>query len=133
MTTDFREQQSAETLVRALIVAQSAHAFPAVLAMYNSTASAGSAQSVILHKDACLRAIGLALADKRLGSEAGMSEWLKSLAQELEVQGPMMMVLHRRIIWLVGQAATALSSTIKVEFIGLLFQYMQHRGASFDR
>lgn len=92
-------------------------ALPVVLQLYENP------QAPLLLKDAALHAVGLALENRGLGEEVNLSQWFATtLGPEFNKQNapPEQVVLHRRIIWLVGKAREYLSQELKDEFCTLM-------------
>eukprot|EP00656_Telonema_subtile_P049683 TRINITY_DN6232_c0_g1_i4.p1 TRINITY_DN6232_c0_g1~~TRINITY_DN6232_c0_g1_i4.p1 ORF type:complete len:1068 (-),score=214.69 TRINITY_DN6232_c0_g1_i4:135-3338(-) len=113
---DYKEQWKRSDALRlatcAVLRSETKVALPVVLELYNSASS-------VLLKDACLHAVGLALENKGLGEEVNLSDWISgTLGPEFSKENAPaeQVVLHRRIIWLVGRATEVISNELREQF-----------------
>lgn len=125
----FKEEAVAEDLVLALITGSTKESIRALTNLY-ANAKAGEPRQALLLQDACLHALGLGLTEKdvlkAVGAGAELTDWFATvLGPELNQVGADQVVLHRRILWLVGQAAPVLRSDLKVAFCSLILQLVK--------
>jgi len=126
----FKEEAVAEELVLALFTGAAKESIGALTTLY----SQAKAQGAILLQDACLHALGLGLLErlviKASTHGAFLSEWFATvLGPELnQHSSPDQVVLHRRILWLVGQAAPVLRPDLKVAFCSLILLLVKAPG-----